>query len=146
DEPFGDEVQRIFEWMALKQRKMPKEINCVSMRPWDSFFWWIEAEGLPSRSMVSPGNWPPPRTARPTTIKGKRLETNKLTVQLQANKTTIWLSPELVDLNKKLVVELNGRTLTPPDRTVHPDLTTLLEDVRTRADRQHPFWAKLETR
>ncbi len=143
DEPFGDEVQRIFEWMGLKQRKMPKDISCVSMRPWDSFFWWIEAEGLPARSMVAPGNWPPSRAVRPVMIKGKRLETNKVTVQLQANKTTIWLSPELVDLNKKLVVELNGRSLTPSDRTVHPDLTVLLEDVRTRADRQHPFWAKL---
>jgi pimeloyl-ACP methyl ester carboxylesterase len=142
-EPFGDEIQRIFEWMGLKQRKIPKEIDCVSMRPWDTFFWWLEVEGLAPKSMVAPENWPPPRTARPAQIEGKRLETNKVSVKVQANKVTIWLSPELVDLNQKLVVELNGRAITPRDRTVRPDLTTLLEDVRTRADRQHPFWAKV---
>jgi hypothetical protein len=142
-EPFGDEIQHIFEWMALKQRAMPKKIDCVSMRPWDTFFWWLEVEGLSPKAMISPGNWPPPRTARPASIEGKRLETNKVTVKVQANKVTVWLSPELVDFKEKLVVELNGRAITPRDRAVHPDLTTLLEDVRTRADRQHPFWAKV---
>jgi pimeloyl-ACP methyl ester carboxylesterase len=142
-EPFGDEIQRMFEWMGLRQRKIPKDIDCVSMRAWDSFFWWLEVEGLAAKSMVVPENWPPPKNARPAQIEGKRLETNKVTVKVQADKVTVWLSPELVDLNQKLVVELNGRTITPRDRTVRPDLTTLLEDVRTRADRQHPFWAKL---
>jgi pimeloyl-ACP methyl ester carboxylesterase len=144
-EPFGDEIQRMFEWMGLKQRKIPKDIDCVSMRPWDTFFWWLEVEGLAPKSMIPPANWPPPRTARPAQIEGKRLETNKVSVKVQANKVTVWLSPELVDLNQKLVVEVNGRSITPRDRTVHPDLTVLLEDVRTRADRQHPFWAKLST-
>jgi hypothetical protein len=113
------------------------------MRPWDTFFWWLEVEGLAPKSMVAPDNWPPPRTVRPAQIEGKRLETNKVMVKVQANKVTVWLSPELVDLNQKLVVELNGRAITPRDRTVRPDLTVLLEDVRTRADRQHPFWAKV---
>jgi hypothetical protein len=27
---------------------------------------------------------------------------------------------------------------------VQPDLKVLLEDVRTRGDRLHPFWAKVE--
>jgi pimeloyl-ACP methyl ester carboxylesterase len=142
-EPFGDEIQRMFEWMGLKQRKMPKKIDCVSMRTFDTFFWWLEVEGLAPKSMVAPETWPPPKSARPAQIEGRRLETNKVTVKVQADKVTVWLSPELVDLNQKLVVELNGRAITPRDRTVRPDLTTLLEDVRTRADRQHPFWAKL---
>ena len=120
-EPFGDEIQRMFEWMGLKQRKMPKEIDCVSMRPWDNFFWWLEVEGLPPKSMVAPANWPPPRTVRPAQIEGKRLETNKVTVKVQADKVTVWLSPELVDFNQKLVVEVNGRAITPRDRTVRPD-------------------------
>jgi hypothetical protein len=43
------------------------------------------------------------------------------------------------------VVDVNGRTISPRDRMVRPDVSVLLEDVRTRADRQHPFWAKLST-
>ena len=142
-EPFGDEIQRLFEWMGLRQRKLPKAIACVSMRPWDTFFWWLEVEGLAPKSMVAPTNWPPPRTARPAQIEGKRLETNKVSVKVQATKTTVWLSPELVDFGQKLIVELNGRAITPRDRTVRPDVNVLLEDVRTRGDRQHPFWAKV---
>ncbi len=65
-EPFGDEIQRLFDWMGRRRRNIPKEIECVSMRPWDNFFWWLEVDGLPERSMVLPGNWPPDRTARPT--------------------------------------------------------------------------------
>lgn len=145
-EPFGDEIQRMFEWMGLKQRKTPKEIDCVSMRPWDTFFWWLEVEGLPAKSIVAPGNWPPPKTARAAIISGKKWETNKITTKGGAAKTTVWLSPDVVDLNQKLVVEVNGRAITPSNKTVRPDLTVLLEDVRTRADRQHPFWAKLSTK
>ncbi len=57
-EPFGDEIQRMFEWMSLKQRKIPKDIDCVSMRPWDTFFWWLEVEGL------APSRWSRPPTGR----------------------------------------------------------------------------------
>ncbi len=144
-EPFGDEIQRMFDWMGRRKRKSPKDINCVSMRQWDNFFWWLEADGLPPKSMVAPGNWPPPHGVRPAPISGKRLETNKVSVKLQASKVTVWLSPELVDFTQPLVVEVNNHSISPRDRMVHPDLAVLLEDARTRADRQHPFWAKLST-
>ncbi len=81
-EPFGDEIQRMFDWMGRRKRKSPKEINCVSMRPWDNFFWWLEADGLPPKAMVAPGNWPPPHGVRPAPISGKRLETNKVVGQI----------------------------------------------------------------
>jgi acetyl esterase/lipase len=143
-EPFGDEIQRLFDWMGRRQRATPKELECVSMRPWDNFFWWLEVEGLPQKSMVLPGNWPPERTARQARISGKRLETNKISVKVQADKVIVWLSPELVDFNQRLVVEVNNRAISPRDRFVKPDLGVLLEDARTRGERQHPFWAKLQ--
>jgi pimeloyl-ACP methyl ester carboxylesterase len=145
-EPFGDEIQRLFDWMGRKQRVFPKEIECVSLRPWDTFFWWLEAEGLPAKSMVAPGNWPPPSNVRPARIEGRRLATNKVTVTLQADRVTVWLSPELVDFSQPLVVEVNGRAISPKDRMVRPDVAVLLEDARARADRQQPFWAKLSTK
>jgi pimeloyl-ACP methyl ester carboxylesterase len=144
-EPYGDEIQRTFDWMSRRQRTVPKEINCDSMRPWDNFFWWLEADGLPPKSMVAPANWPPSKNTRPAPIQGKRLESNKLVVNLQASKVTVWLSPDLVDFSQQLAVDVNGRNISPRDRMVRPDLSVLLEDVRTRADRQHPYWAKLTT-
>jgi hypothetical protein len=124
---------------------MPTEVDCVSMRPWDNFFWWLEVEGMPEKAMVAPGNWPPARGVRPARVRGKRLAANKVWVSLQAERTTVWLSPELVDFGQQLVVEVNNRAISPRDRIVRPDLSVLLEDARTRADRQHPFWAKLST-
>ena len=38
---------------------------------------------------------------------------------------------------------VNGRKHLNPEDAV-PRLEVLLEDVRTRGDRQHPFWAKVE--
>ncbi len=144
-EPFGDEIQRIFDWMARRQRILPKEIDCDSLRPWDNFFWWLEAEGLPEKSMVSPANWPPSKATRPTSLHSKRLANNKINAKLQADRTTIWLSPEMVNFNERMEIEVNGRSLVPRDKMVRPDLDVLLEDVRTRADREHPFWAKVTT-
>lgn len=145
-EPFGDEIQRLFDWMGRRERTVPKEIEYVTMRAWDNFVWWLEVEGIPEKSIVPPDNsWPPPRGVRPFKFDGKVLETNRITATARAGKATVWLSPELVDFNEPLVVEVNKRAISPRDRFVKPDLMTLLEDARTRADRQHPFWAKLET-
>ncbi len=144
-EPFGDEIQRLFDWMAERRRKIPKEIKYVTMRPWDNFIWWLEAEGLPEKSMVAPSSWPPARNTRPFTIDGKLLANNRVSATARVEKATIWLSPELVDFQQPLVVEVNNRTISPRDRFVKPDLNVLLEDARTRADRQHPFWARLTT-
>jgi hypothetical protein len=144
-EPFGDEIQRIFEWMAVRERVMPKEIEYVTLRPWDNFVWWLEVTGMPEKSMVSPANWPPPRNVRPFTFDGKVLNNNRISATARVEKATVWLSPELVDFRQQMVVEVNNRAISPRDRFVRPDLNVLLEDARSRADRQHPFWAKLET-
>ena len=56
-------------------------------------------------------------------------------------KVRVWLSPEIVTFDNSLKVEINGK---PHRKKVVPSIETLLEDVRTRGDRQHPFWAKVE--
>lgn len=143
-EPYQDEIQRLFDWMNRRVRRPPPaEFDCRSMRPWDSFFWWLELEGLPERSMVLPETWPPERGTRPTQVRGRQYETNKLGVMHQAARTTVWLSPDIVDFTKPMQVELNGRRIGPRDRTVRPDLAVLLEDARTRGDRHRPYWAKI---
>ncbi len=52
---------------------------------------------------------------------------------------TLWLSPEFVDLEQK--IEIQGRSNF--NGFVAASRRILLEDVRTRADRKHPFWAKV---
>ena len=64
--------------------------------------------------------------------------TNRISVRSACKKVTVWLSPELVTFDNTLKVMLNRRE----QKNVQPSAAVLLEDVRTRGDRQHPFWAK----
>jgi pimeloyl-ACP methyl ester carboxylesterase len=142
-EPFNDELQRLFDWMGRRHREGVKNFKCATMRPWDNFFWWLEVNGMPEKSMIAPANWPPPRTARPFLVRGEVAVGNKLQVFEQAAQTIVWLSPDIVDFDQPLTVELNGRKITPANKPVSADLSVLLEDTRARADRLHPFWARV---
>ncbi|MCS7304558.1 MAG: tetratricopeptide repeat protein [Thermoguttaceae bacterium] len=143
-EDFYDEILRLFDWMGrLRRNFFPKEFVAVSMRPWDNFFWWVELEGYPSRSMVDPTQWPPPSGYRPIKTEASLTANNGVRVQARSAKITVWLAPEMVDFQKQITVVVNGFRAIPPNRVLQPDLALMLEDVRLRADRQHPFWAKL---
>jgi predicted esterase len=127
-EHFSDEILRIFDWMERKRRNFfPKEFATSTKRPWDNYFWWVELDGLPAQ-------------ARAYQIKGS---VGNNTVNIRApGVTSVWLAPEMVDFTRPVKVLVNGRPLSPTP--VLPDLRVLLEDVRTRGGRQHPFWAKAE--
>ena len=146
-DPLSDEIQRAFDWMGRKRRAAPpEEFECVTMRPWDNYFWWIEAQGLPEKSMVAPAAWPPEKGVRAATIRGRKYTGNKVGVNARVDKLTVWLSPELVDFDEPIEVQWNGRRITTRGELVEPSLYVLLEDARTRADRQRPYWAKVESR
>ena len=139
-EHFHDEIQRLFEWMELHERNFfPREFRAMSMRPWDNFFWWLELDEFPSRSMVVPVSWPQ-KGARAVATEGKILPNNRVSITTAAAQTTVWLSPEMVDFDSRIAIAVRGRkTIYPP---IAPSLQDMLEDVRTRGDRQHPFWVK----
>jgi len=147
-EHFSDEIMRIFDWMGRKQRNFsPTTVDVVSLRPWDRFFWWVEMERPPPRTQVLPADWPPPPGVRPFVIEAKTMPANAipasmLSVRCGADRVRIWLSPELVDFSRPLTVTLDGRRLWKDPVTADPRL--LLEDLRLRADRQHPFWAVID--
>lgn len=144
-EHFSDEVLRIFDWMGRKTRSpFPTEIEALTMRPWDRFFWWLEIDGAPPRTIVLPGDWPPPTGTRPLSLEARLGATNGITARCGTERVRIWLSPELVDLAQPVTVTVDGRTL--HRGPVTPDLPLLLEDVRLRGDRQHPFWAVVESK
>ncbi len=108
------------------------------MRPWDNFFWFAELHDFPPRSMTSPANWPPPKNTAAASLSGKLLDNKSgLTIDSSGAKATIWLAPEYADFERKF--QINGRS-----HVLKKSLETMLEDVRTRADRQHPFWARVD--
>ena len=144
-ESFHDEIQHVFDWMALpmhRRTSSPEEFTCKTMRPWDNFFWWIEGRNFPKQ--VYPEQWPL-RGARATEVEGRVLKPNFLSAKTTCAQTTLWLGPELVDFTQPLEIRLNGKKIVNAGDTIRPNLSVLLEDVRTRGDRFRPFWAKVES-
>ena len=78
--------------------------------------------------------------ARPAETEGIISENNRIRIRSSTSKVTVWLSPEMVDFQQRIYVTINGREM---GQQVEVSLDVLLEDVRTRCDRQHPFWAKV---
>ncbi|HVX09867.1 MAG TPA: peptidase [Pirellulales bacterium] len=143
-EHFSDEILRLFDWMNRFQRDFfPKEFTTASMRPWDNYFWWLELDAFTEKTMVEPEEWPK-KGARPAKTKATANASNGLVVNTGAKKGIIWLSPELINFRHKITLSFNGGHARLPGQGIEPSLNVLLEDARTRADRQHPFWAKIE--
>jgi len=137
-ESFPDEILRLFQWMEVHRRgDPPREFACTSMRHTDNFFWCVEVERFPDRSMVPPLEWDARSGVRAAPVEGRVRENNSLYVKTSAEKTVVWFPEGLVDFGRK--VSINGRT-----HDVEPSAKVLLEDVRTRGDRQRPFWARVE--
>ena len=143
-EHFSDEIQRLFDWTNRFQREFfPKEFTTKSMRPWDNYFWWLELDGFSDKTMVDPEEWPK-KGARPAVNSAQATASNSLVIKTGAKKTTIWLSPDLIDFRHKLSIMVNGGRARLAGPGIEPSLRVMLEDARTRADRKHPFWAKVE--
>jgi predicted esterase len=130
-EHFSDEIQRLFDWMGRKQRNFfPREFLTYTQRPFDNYFWCVELRDF------QPG-------PRPMEVEAKLTASNGVSVRAGGN-VTVWLSPEMkIDFGRPVVVNLNGTQMASPSK-IQPNIHVLLEDLRTRADRRHPFWAKVE--
>lgn len=140
-EAFPDEIQHLFRWMELQRRDFGRrEFSVVTMREWDNFFWFLEVDGLPPQSMVPPVAWPVPKT-REAPLEARVLENNRIILsRCPAAKITVYLSPDWVDFTTPSVVTLRSRRF----ERAEPEISVILEDTRTRGDRQHPFWAKTQ--
>jgi predicted esterase len=144
-EHFSDEILNLFDWMSRYKRNFfPFELETATMRPWDNFFFWLELDEFPAKGMVTAADWPPPRGVRAISTKATIGSNNSIRVTTGASRVSVWLSPELVDFTQPLRAQVNGGKL-GSEPFVRPDITVMLEDARTRGDRQHPFWAKLES-
>jgi predicted esterase len=141
---FAEELLRIFDWMGRKRRTAPQEIEAVSMRPWDRFFWWLEFAEAPPKTVTLPGNWPPAKGAGPLEIEGQVTPGNTMAARCGGRGVRLWLGPDSVDMTRPVTVTLSGERLFKG--RVVPDERVLLEDLRRRGDRQHPFWAVVEGR
>jgi predicted esterase len=129
-ENFSDEILRLFDWMGRKQCNFfPHQFTAVTNRAFDNCFWWLQLRNL--------------QTSDKTIQVESNLTANNGVSVHTSGKLTVWLSPEMVDFSRPIIITQSGTRLASPNN-IRPDVTVLLEDLRTRGDRQHPFWAKIE--
>lgn len=142
-EHFHEEIQRMFDWMRLTPSRnlFRDEFTAYSMRAWDNAFWWAELSGFPPQATVAPANWDTDSgSARAGVIEGRVTERKRVTLRSAASQATIWLAPEMVDFANRVTVSFNNRS---QSLALEPNIRDLLEDARTRSDRQHPFWVSV---
>ena len=122
----------------------PEEFNVVSMRSWDNFFWWVETDRHPADSVVAPVLFEDRAAGiRPLTVSGTIVpESNRVRLVTRSGKATVYLSPDIIDFNARITISVNRQR--DIRENIRPQIETILEDARTRGDRQHPFWAKIE--
>ncbi len=142
-EEFVDEMPEIMRWMNAQRRIRPGrefEFVCKTLRPWDNYFWFWELTGIPEENITRPEHWAD-TGHNGIKISGKLKSGNRFTLG-PSNRGTggiLMLSPDNVDFKEKIVI--NGRGSF--NNMVDASSRIILEDVRTRGDRQHPYWAKL---
>ena len=138
------EIHNIFDWMSRFRRvKFLKEIDVRTLRPRDNRFYWVESHGLPRavlQSGVLVGD--KRRKTSPMTLKARVTPGNTINLQSGARNHTLWLSPQIVNFEKRVSVRFRGKRLF--NDFVKPDLQTTLEDLRIRGDRQKVYSVQLD--
>lgn len=147
-EHFVDEQLPLLDWMGRCKRSFPlphdREFTCATMRPTDDSFWWAEVAQLPANAAVAA--WPAPHGIKPLLVRGSVPVNNNIALTAGNLGATIWLSPDMVDFKARVNITLGGRRPAGVPPIIKPSVETMLEDLRVRGDRQHPFWAKVEAK
>ncbi len=143
-EYFYEDMPNIFEWMNSSihvRGTPPKDIETSTMRVDDRFFWWLEMSPIKPPAAINPVLWDQAERLRAGKVSASIGAENQIRVgQGPADSFTVWLSPDMgLDMSKRITV----RYKRPYYVDFQGDLSVMLEDARTRADRKHPFWAKV---
>ncbi len=144
-EPFFSEIHALFDWMSRCQRPPPpKEIEAKVLRETDNRFYWLEFSGVPERFTTVDFTKEKQGSVKPFPVNASISAGNTMRVKSGAAHHRLWIprGPGLVDFEKRLNVEINGRNRF--SEFLKPDLAAMLEHVRLTGDRQQLYWAALE--
>jgi len=145
-ESYQSEDGRLFDWMSGQRRaKPPLEIDVKTGRTTDNSFWWWSFSNFPAKFGVV--GWPKEQKGVPRPVvlgaTAKRAKgANVINLDCPAQWHGIWLYPDVVDFEKRLIVRQSGHQWY--NDFPEADIAAMLEDYRLRADRQQIAWGYLE--
>ncbi len=144
-EHFYEELPRMIQWMELsshrRDRSPDEDVELQVLRPGDRFFYWLESPELNPDATINAFAFDP---TKKSFVKFKvEKASNSLRIStIPSRKIWVWLSPDVIDMTSPVKIINKGKSTTL--KSISPDLGVMLEDVRTRADRMAPFYAKIE--
>lgn len=113
------------------------------LRPSESRFYWLRADGLPQsvrEPVVLAG--PARGNVKPMTFGAKITPGNTIYLKSGAKSHALWLSPDLVNFENRVAVRFNSAQKF--NGRVQPSTEAILEDFRHRADRQRLYTVRLD--
>jgi len=143
-ESYHEESPRIFDWMEpLRRQKPPREFRMSVLRPSESRFYWLQADGLP-QSVLEPTFMAGPAkgVVKPMVLRAKITPGNTIYLMSGGKSNTVWLSPDLINFSQRVQITLRGTQKF--HGKVHPSVEAILDDFRLRADRQSLYTARLD--
>jgi len=144
-EHFYEEIHHLFNWMMLptmRRKAMPTSIDAVTMRHGDQFFWWLELAAISDSIAIDPFLWDQAENRRPGKV-GASVGTNNEVRVLHgpSDYFHVHLEPSMgISLDQRVTVRYRTRSV---NFDFDGSLDFMLEDVRARADRKRPFWARV---
>lgn len=153
---FPEELPFLFDWMGRKKRADPgKQLGPTgetafqngfrTVRSGDDRFHWVTLDEIHPACLVNYENgltgYVVPK--EPAKIFGKITEGNNLQLSPRGIKTmTVWFGQGMFDYTKPVTVKVGEKK--PVTKVVTPNLNVLMEDLYDRADRQRPYFEKME--
>lgn len=135
-EHYYEEIHRVFEWMSLQKRNAwPTVMEFNVKRPRDNRFYWVHAFGLP-KAVTRPST-----NSRPMALNVRVSDGNTMRITSGASFHDIFLSPKIVDFDKKLTVLKGSRKKFNGFLT--PSIEDTLDALRETGDRQQLRWQRL---
>jgi hypothetical protein len=127
--------------LPTRRRVMPDKFDVVTSRAGDRYFWWFETQQLNPDKLVHP-LLEPDRWDRYEIEAALNRDTNAVKIlKAAAKEYSVWLNDSMVDFSKKVTIESKGNSR---KLDITGSTQVILEDVLGRADRQHPFWARVD--
>ena len=145
-EALPEEVPTFFDWMDRRRRDpAPKTFEAATAREGDSRFYGVIVRDFAPGRVTSPEaadifgkNLKPATIKMRTSVQGNLI--NLTTTGI--NRLDVWVSPKLIDFKKKAMeVRWNDRPLYKGAPRL--DYEPMLEDLRTRGDRQQLYFMKV---
>ncbi|MDA0834536.1 MAG: hypothetical protein O2955_07090 [Planctomycetota bacterium] len=147
-ETFYSEIHRLFDWMEVERRApSTKSVEHKLIRYTDSRSDWIMTTGIRRQLLPQTVVWTDGKpNARPVSFTAEILDgaadRTIITIKSPGDNVTLWLSPQLIDYNKRLHVRIKNKI--QYNDFPQPNIGHMLDDLRLHGDRERVCWTKLD--